>query len=347
LQLLAIAPGKNRMFIRKIGIDLGTANVLVFVPGKGIVANEPSVVAVSILENKVLAVGNDAKEMLGRTPDTIQASRPMKDGVIADYKITEAMLKYFINKVSGRFRLIRPEVMISIPVGVTSTERRAVVDAAVRAGAKAAYVVKEPMLAAIGAGIPIANASGNMIINIGGGTSEIAMISLGGIVAATSARVGGNKIDQAIADYIKRKYSLAIGERTAEEVKIKISSALPQVKEEYMDVRGRDLTGGLPKTIRISSNEVTEAIQDELREIINAIKKVLQETPPELASDIMDKGMVLSGGGALIKNLDQLITKTIGVPSYLADDPLFCVIKGIGIALENLELYKRTITLGK
>ena len=335
------------MFVRKIGIDLGTANVLVFVPGKGIVSNEPSVVAVSIFENKVLAVGNDAKEMLGRTPDTIQASRPMKDGVIADYKITEAMLKYFINKVSGRFRLIRPEVMISIPVGVTSTERRAVIDAAVRAGAKAAYVVKEPMLAAIGAGIPIANASGNMIINIGGGTSEIAVISLGGIVAATSARVGGNKIDQAIADYIKRKYSLAIGERTAEDVKIKISSALPQVKEEYMDVRGRDLTGGLPRTVRISSNEVTEAIQDELREIINAIKKVLQETPPELASDIMDKGMVLSGGGALIKNLDQLITKTIGVPSYVADDPLFCVIKGIGIALDNLDLYKRTIMLGK
>ncbi|MFA7319613.1 MAG: rod shape-determining protein [Parcubacteria group bacterium] len=335
------------MFVKKIGIDLGTANILVFVPGKGIVANEPSVVAVSVFENKVLAVGNDAKEMLGRTPDTIQASRPMKDGVIADYKITEAMLKYFINKVSGKFRLIRPEVMISIPVGVTSTERRAVIDAAVRAGAKAAYVVKEPMLAAIGAGIPIANASGNMIINIGGGTSEIAMISLGGIVAATSARVGGNKIDQAIADYIKRKYSLAIGERTAEDVKIKISSALPQVKEEYMDVRGRDLTGGLPRTVRISSNEVTEAIQDELREIINAIKKVLQETPPELASDVMDKGMVLSGGGALIKNLDQLITKTIGVPSYVADDPLFCVIKGIGIALENLDLYKRTIMLGK
>jgi rod shape-determining protein MreB and related proteins len=335
------------MFVRKIGIDLGTANVLVFVPGKGIVSNEPSVVAVSIFENKVLAVGNDAKEMLGRTPDTIQASRPMKDGVIADYKITEAMLKYFINKVSGKFRFVRPEVMISIPVGVTSTERRAVIDAAVRAGAKAAYVVKEPMLAAIGAGIPIANASGNMIINIGGGTSEIAVISLGGIVAATSARVGGNKIDQAIADYIKRKYSLAIGERTAEDVKIKISSALPQVKEEYMDVRGRDLTGGLPRTVRISSNEVTEAIQDELREIINAIKKVLQDTPPELASDIMDKGMVLSGGGSLIKNLDQLITKTIGVPSYVADDPLFCVIKGIGIALENLDLYKRTIMLGK
>lgn len=335
------------IFVRKIGIDLGTANTLVFVPGKGIVANEPSVVAISILENKVLAVGNEAKEMLGRTPDTIQASRPMKDGVIADYKITEAMLKYFINKVSGRFRFARPEVMISIPVGVTSTERRAVIDAAIRAGAKSVYVVKEPMLAAIGAGIPIGNPSGNMIINIGGGTSEIAVISLGGIVSAHSARVGGNKIDQAIADYIKRKYSLAIGDRTAEDVKIKIGSALPQVKEEYADVRGRDLTGGLPKSIKISSNEVTEAIQDELREIINAIKKVLQETPPELASDIMDKGMVLSGGGAMIKNLDQLITKTIGVPSYLADDAIFCVIKGIGIALDNLEVYKRTIMLSK
>lgn len=335
------------MLVKKIGIDLGTANTLVFVPGKGIVANEPSVVAISLAENKVLAVGNEAKEMLGRTPETIMASRPMKDGAIADYKITEAMLKYFINKVSGRFRLIRPEVMISIPVGVTSTERRAVIDAAVRAGAKMAYVVKEPMLAAIGAGIDVSSASGNMIINIGGGTSEVAVISLGGVVSATSARMGGNKIDQAIIDYIKRKYSLAIGDRTAEKVKIKIGSAIPQVKEEYMDVQGRDLTGGLPKSIKISSNEVSEAIQDELREIISAIKKVLQETPPELAADIMDKGMVLSGGGALLKNLDQLITKTIGVPCYIADDALFCVIKGIGVALENLELYKRAIMLSK
>lgn len=335
------------MLIRKIGVDLGTANVLVFVPGKGVVINEPSVVAISVAENRVLAVGNDAKEMLGRTPDTIFASRPMKDGVIADYKITEAMLKYFINKVSGRFRFVRPEVMISIPVGVTSTERRAVVDAAVRAGAKAAYVVKEPMLAAIGAGIPVNTPAGNMIINIGGGTSEIAVISLGGIVAATSARVGGNRIDQAISDYVKRKYSLAIGDRTAEEVKVKIGSAIAQVKEEYFDLRGRDLTGGLPKTVKISSNEITEAIQDELREIINAIKKVLQETPPELAADIMDKGMVLSGGGALIRNLDQLITKTIGVPTYVADDALFCVIKGLGLALDNLDLYKRTIMLSK
>ncbi|PJA88311.1 MAG: rod shape-determining protein [Candidatus Moranbacteria bacterium CG_4_9_14_3_um_filter_36_9] len=335
------------MLIRKIGIDLGTANTLVFVPGRGIVANEPSVVAISILDNKVLAVGNEAKEMLGRTPDTIMASRPLKDGVIADYRITEAMLKYFINKVSGRFRLVRPEIMISIPAGVTSTERRAVIDAAVRAGAKTAYVVKEPVLAAIGAGIPINSAAGNMIIDIGGGTSEVAIISLGGVVAVHSARIGGNKLDQSIANYIKKKHSLAIGERTAEEIKIQIGSALPQVKEEYMEVRGRDLTGGLPKTIKISSNEITESLQDELREIISAIKKVLQETPPELAADVMDKGMVLSGGGALLRNLDGLITKTIDVPCYVAKEPLLCVIKGIGIALDNLDVYKRTITLSK
>src|SRR5476651_1703622 len=318
------------MFIRRIGIDLGTANTLVFVPGKGIVVNEPSVVAVSPVENIVLAVGNQAREMLGRTPDNIVASRPMKDGVIADYRVTEAMLKYFINKVTGKVRIFRPEIMISIPAGVTSTERRAVIDAAVRAGAKSAYVVKEPLLAAIGAGIPIHNAQGNMIINVGGGTTEIAVISLGGVVAAHSARVGGNKFDQAISDYIKRKYGLAVGDRTAEDIKKEIGSAIAQVKEEHMEVRGRDLMGGLPKTIKISSNEVTEALQDELREVINEIKKVFQETPPELAADIMDKGMILSGGGALLRNLDQLITKTIGVPCYVADDPLFCVIKGIG-----------------
>ncbi|MFA5777635.1 MAG: rod shape-determining protein [Parcubacteria group bacterium] len=335
------------MFIRKIGIDLGTANTLVFVPGKGIVVNEPSVVAVSLAENKILAVGNNAKEMLGRTPDSIVASRPMKDGVIADYRVTEAMLKYFINKVSGKVRFLKPEIMISIPAGVTSTERRAVVNAAIKAGAKSAYVVKEPLLAAIGAGIAVHNPQGNIIIDIGGGTSEIAVISLGGIVAAHSARVGGNKLDQAISDYIKRKYGLVIGERTAEDVKISIGSAIAQVKEEYMEIRGRDLMGGLPRIVKISSNEITEAIQDELREIINAIKKVFQETPPELAADVIDKGMVLSGGGALLRNLDQLITKTIGVPCYVADDALFCVIKGIGIALDNLEVYKRTIMMTK
>jgi len=335
------------MFIKKIGIDLGTANTLVFLPGEGIVVNEPSVVAISLVDNKVMAVGNEAKEMLGRTPEAIMAMRPLKDGVIADYRITEAMLRYFINKVAGGFRLFRPEVMVSIPAGVTSTERRAVVDATVKAGAKTAYVVKEPILAAIGAGIPINSAAGNMIIDIGGGTSEVAIISLGGVVAAHSARVGGNKIDQAIADFIKKKHGLAIGERTAEEIKITIGSAIPQMKDEFMEVRGRDLIAGLPKTIRVSANEITEAIQDELREIINAIKKVLQETPPELAADVIDKGMILSGGGALLRNMDQLISKTTGVPCYVADDPLFCVVKGTGIALENLDMYKRTIMLTK
>lgn len=335
------------MFIKKIGIDLGTANTLVYVPGKGIVADEPSVVAVSLIENRVLAVGNDAKEMLGRTPDGIKAYRPLRDGVIADYRVTEAMLRYFIGKVSGRVRLFRPDVVISIPAGITSTERRAVVDAAIKAGAGAAYVVKEPILAAIGAGIPIHNAQGNMIINIGGGTSEIAVISLGGVVSVNSARVGGDRFDQAISDYIKRKYGLAIGERTAEEVKKKIGSAIALVKEEYMEVRGRDLMGGLPRTIKISANEVTEALQDELREVINAIKKVLQETPPELAADVMDKGIVLSGGSALLRHLDQLISKTIGVPCYVADDAPYCVVKGTGKVLENLELYKKSMLLGK
>jgi len=334
-------------FVQKIGIDLGTANTLVFVPGKGVVVNEPSVVAISVLENKVLAVGNEAKEMIGRTPDTIVASQPLRDGAIADYRVTEAMLRYFIQKVSGRFRLIRPEVVLSIPAGVTSTERRAVIDAANKAGARAAYVVKEPILAAIGAGIPIHTAQGNMIINIGGGTSEIAVISLGGVVASASARVGGNRIDLAISDYIKRKYSLAIGERTAEELKIKIGAAIAQVKEDHMDIRGRDLMGGLPRTVSISSNEVTEAVQDELREIINVVKQVLQETPPELSADIMDKGMVLSGGTSQLRFLDQLISTTIGVPCYVADDPAFCVARGTGIVLENLDAYKRSIMLGK
>lgn len=335
------------MLIKKIGIDLGTANTLVFVPGKGIVSNEPSVVAVSMTENTVLAVGNEAKEMLGRTPDAITATRPLKDGVIADYRITEAMLKYFITKVSGKVRFVRPEVMISVPAGITSTERRAVVDAAIKAGAKAAYVVKEPILAAIGADIPIQSAQGNMIIDIGGGTSEVAVISLGGIVSSCSARVGGDKFDQAIIDYIKRKHGLAVGDRTAEEIKINIGSAIAQVKEEYMEIKGRDLSGGLPKIIKISSNEVTEALQDELREVINAIKKVLQETPPELAADIIDKGMILSGGGALLRNLDQLISKTINVPCYVADNPLVCVVKGTGRALDNLETYKRVIMMQK
>lgn len=333
------------MFSQKIGIDLGTAHTLVFVPGKGVIANEPSVVAVSLEEKRVLAVGNEAKEMLGRTPDTIVASRPLRDGVIADYRTTEAMLRYFIGKATGRFQFFRPEVVLSIPAGITSTERRAVVDAAIKAGAKQAYVVKEPILAAIGAGIPIHEAQGNMIINIGGGTSEIAVISLGGVVAVNSARVGGNRFDQAISDYIKREHGLAIGERTAEDIKISIGSAMVQMNDEFMEVRGRDLMGGLPRTIRLGANEVTEALQDELREVIHAIKKVLQETPPELAADVMDKGIILSGGSAQLRNLDTLIAKTINVPCYVADDPQYCVVRGTGKILEHLDVYKRTLAL--
>lgn len=331
------------MFIKKIGIDLGTANTLVFVPGKGIVINEPTVVAVSIEDNKILAVGREAKEMLGKTPETIVASRPMKDGVIADYRIIEAMLRYFINKTCGRLQFFRPEVMIGVPAGITSTERRAVIDAAMNAGAKAAYIVKQPILAAIGAGIPINTPSGNMIIDIGGGTSQVAIISLGGIVAASSVRIGGDKLDQAIADYVKRKHNLAIGEQTAEEIKLTIGTAIPVENPAEMDIKGRDLLSGLPKTIIIDSNEVTEAISEDLREVIKTVKLVLSETPPELAADIVDKGMVLSGGGALLKNLDVLITNITSVPCYIADEPLLCVAKGTGVALENLDAYKRSI----
>jgi len=330
-------------FVKKLGIDLGTANTLVFLPGRGIVLNEPSVVAVSEHDNRVVAVGVEAKEMVGKTPDNIVAYRPMKDGVIADYRVTEAMLRYFITKVIGKFNFIKPDVMISVPAGVTSTERRAVIEAAMKAGAKNAYVIKEPILAAIGAGIPIYEAKGHMVVDIGGGTTDVAVISLGGIVASTSVKYAGNKIDQAIADYMKRKYNLAIGERTAEEIKITIGSALPQKKEETMEVRGRDLMMGLPRTIEIRSNEITEAISDQLFEIVRAVKTVLHETPPELSADVIDKGMVMSGGTSLLRNLDELLTQATGVPAYVAEDPLLCVAKGAGIALDNLDAYKRSI----
>lgn len=303
--------------------------------------------AVAIDDNTVLAVGNEAKEMLGRTPDTIVASQPMREGVIADYRVTEAMLRYFINKAIGKVRIFRPEVMVSVPAGITSTERRAVIDATMQGGAKAAYIIKEPVAAAIGAGIPIAQSSGNMIIDIGGGTTEIAVICLGGIVACASARIAGMKFDRAIAEYIRKKHGLAVGEQTSEEIKIKIGTALPDEKERTLEIRGRDMVAGLPKTITITSNEVAEAIQDELREIIQAVKSVLQETPPELAADVIDKGMVLSGGGALLRRLDELISKSTGVPCYIADDALLCVAKGTGVALENLESYKRSILSAK
>lgn len=335
------------MFLKKIGIDLGTANTLVYVPKKGIIINEPTVVAISVVDNKIMAVGSEAKEMLGRTPDTIIAHRPMRDGVIADYRVTEAMLRYFINKATGNVRFFRPEVMISVPGGITSTERRAVIDAAQAAGAKAAYVIKETVAAAIGAGIDIATPSGNMVIDLGGGTTDVAILSLGGIVTQTSVRVAGNKMDMAIAEYIKKKHGLAVGDRTAEEIKIRIGSALPVDKEATMEIRGRDMIQGLPKTIQVTTNEVVEAIQEELREIVKAIRSVLQETPPELAADIIDKGMVLTGGTALLRNLDKLIGQSTGVPAYVADDAILCVIKGAGIALDNLDSYKKSILASK
>lgn len=332
-------------FIRKLGIDLGTANVLVNVPKKGIVLNEPSVVAISIPDNKILAVGLEAKAMIGRTPENIVAYRPIKDGVIADYRITEAMLRYLINKALGASNIFKPEVIISVPAGITSTEKRSVVEAAYRAGAKAAYVVKEPILAAIGAGIPIQEPVGRMIVDIGGGTVDIAVISLGGVVLSVSAKVAGNKIDQAISDYIKRSYNLAVGDRTAEEIKISIGSAIQVALQDELrrEVKGRDILSGLPRGIEVSTNEIVKAINSELKEITKTIKGILRETPPELISDIIDRGITLTGGTSLLKNLDELIFKSTGVKAYLADEPLLCVAKGTGIAIEHLDVYKRSI----
>jgi rod shape-determining protein MreB len=327
----------------KIGIDLGTANVLVYVKGKGVVITEPSVVAVSD-DNRIVAVGEEAREMIGRTPGNITAIRPMKDGVIADYVITEAMLRFFIAKATkGHLGFSRPEVMISVPAGVTSVEKRAVRDAALKAGAREAYLIEEPLAAAIGANVPISGPSGNMVIDIGGGTSEIAVIALGGIVVSTSLRVGGNKFDEHIATYIRKKYNLMIGERTAEEVKIQIGTALPLERELQMEVRGRDLIAGLPRTIPITSSEVMEAIEAPLQQLVAAIRLVLEQTPPELSSDIIDKGMVMSGGGSLLRNIDKLLTQVTGVPCHVAENPLNCVAIGTGLALEHFDFFKKSL----
>lgn len=335
------------MIVRQLGIDLGTANTLVFIPHKGIVINEPSVVAISVDENKVLAIGLEAKEMLGRTPEMIKTYKPLRDGVIADYRVTEAMLRYFIDKALGSWKIFKPELVISVPVGVTSTERRAVIDAAREAGAKEAYVAREPILAALGAGVPINSPAGNMIINIGGGTTEVAVISLGGMVAWASVRIAGNKMDEAISEYIKRKYNLAIGERTAEEIKIQIGTAVPIKQKEELEIRGLDLTEGLPKNIVINANEIADAIVTPLKDIIQAVKSVLAETPPELAADIMERGMLLTGGGSMLRNINELITKVTGVPSFVADEAIYCVAKGTGVILDNLSLYKKSITTYK
>jgi len=323
---------------RRIGIDLGTTNVLVYVVGKGIVLNEPSVVALSTKRGRPLAVGRQAMEMLGRNPDTIEVIRPMRSGVIADYVVTEAMLKYFIQRVSGWLRFIRPEVMVSIPAGATTVEMRAVRDAALQAGARAVHLIREPLAAAIGANVPIAEPSGNLVCCIGGGTTEVAVISLNGIVVCNSLRVAGNRLDEAITAYIKRKYNLLIGERTAEEVKIQIGSALILDPPLKMGVRGRDQVSGLPRTIEISSTEITEAMTEPLQQILEAIRAVLVETPPELASDIIDRGIVLAGGTAQLRQLDRLLTQATGVPCYVADHPLQCTAIGTGLALQHMDL---------
>lgn len=335
------------MILRRIGLDLGTTNVLIYVPDKGIVINEPCVVALDASDNKVMAIGAEAKEMLGRTPDSIIAAHPLKDGVIANFQITKAILKHFINKLGGRVRLFKPEIMVAIPAGVTSTEKRAVVDACIAAGAKNAYVIKAPIAAALGAGIPIASPSGNMIIDIGGGTSETAVISLGDVVASSSVRVGGNKMDQAIASYIRKKYNLVIGETTAENIKIKIGSALPLKKELKMEVSGCNTVSGLPESIIVSSSDVVIGIREILSQIIAAVKQVLQHTPPELAADIMDKGIVMTGGGCQLRHLDKMLTKVIGVPCQVAEDPVLCVGRGAGIAVENLDSYKKSVLWAK
>lgn len=330
-------------FTPKLGIDLGTANTLVYVPGKGVVLNEPSVVAISEIDKRILAVGADAKEMIGRTPGEIIAYRPMKDGVISDYRVTQAMLRYFISKALGKMQIFRPEVMVSVPTGVTSTERRAVVEATIKAGAKNAYVVKESVLAAIGAGIPIQEARGNMVVDIGGGTCDVAVISLGGIVASTSVKCGGDRLDHAIADYIKRTYNLGIGEKTAEDAKIAIGSAVPMEEELVMTVRGRDFITGLPRSAELKTNDLVKAMGKELREIIKAIRDVLQETPPELASDIIDRGIIMTGGTSMLRHFPELVLRRTGVKARVADEPLLCVAHGTGIALDHLDTYKKAI----
>lgn len=331
------------MLNKRIGIDLGTANSLVWVAGQGLLMNEPTVVAIRIDDGQVIEVGNAAKDMLGKTPGNITASRPMKDGVIADYRVTEAMLKYFIQKVCGRVFFFKPEVMICVPAGVTQVERRAVLDATLSAGARTAYLIDEPLAAAIGAKIPIAAASGNMIIDIGGGSAEAAVISLGGVVAHKSVRVAGNKIDEAVANYMRKRHNLLIGETTAEDVKLRLGSATVLSPVETMDVKGRDNVTGLPRAIAVTSTEITEAIRPVLLQIVGAAKGVLEETPPELASDIIDKGIVMSGGTSMLRNFDRFMTELTGVPCHVAEEPLLCVVRGTGVAIENLDLYKKSI----
>ncbi|MCA1553173.1 MAG: rod shape-determining protein [Chloroflexi bacterium] len=323
------------MFAKQIGIDLGTVNILVHVKGKGIVLQEPSVAAIRISDSKIVSIGTEARAMIGRTPENIEIARPMRDGVIADYMVTEAMLRYFIQKVCGPFALPKPDLMVSVPVGVTSVESRAVHDAAVQAGGRTAHLIPEPLAAAMGAGLPVETPTGNMVVDIGGGVSEAAVVSLNGIVVSSSVRVGGLKLDEAISNYIRRKYNLMIGDQTAEDIKIQIGSALPMEEKLLLDVRGRDQVAGLPKTITINSDEITESISESIATIVSVVRSVLEKTPPELASDVIDRGMVLTGGGALLRNMDIVLAQATGVPCYVAENPIACVALGAGKALEN------------
>ena len=331
-----------------MGIDLGTANTLVHVKGRGIVLREPSVVAIKQDTGEVLAVGEEAKKMIGRTPGNIIAIRPMKDGVIADFDVTQAMLKYFIRKAMNSKSFARPRVVVGVPSGVTEVEKRAVIDAAQQAGAREAYLIEEPMAAAIGAGLPVEEATGNMVVDIGGGTTEIAVISLGGIVTSRSIRIGGDEMDSSIVQYIKRVYNLMIGERTAEEIKITIGTAIiTTATDKSMEVRGRDLVSGLPKTVNVHSKEILEALREPIFKIVDAVKATLEKTPPELAADIMDHGIMMTGGGALLTNFDKLISNETGMPVMVADDALSCVGEGTGKSLENLSLLKRVVMTSK
>lgn len=331
-------------FTKDMGIDLGTANTLVFIKGRGIILREPSVVAIDKFSKQVLAVGEEAKKMIGRTPGNIVAIRPLKDGVIADFDVTQEMLKYFIRKATQRKSLFQPRVVVCVPSGVTEVEKRAVEEATIQAGAKDAFLIEEPMAAAIGAGLPVQEPTGSMVVDIGGGTTEVAVISLGGIVTSKSIRVGGDELDNYIVNYVKKEYSLMIGERTAEEVKIEIGSAMDSNELGSMDIRGRDLVSGLPKTIEISSKEINEALKEPVNNIIDAIKSTLEKTPPELSSDVMETGIVLTGGGALLHNLDKLVTTETGIPVRVADNPLDCVALGTGKALDSIEILKKTST---
>ncbi len=331
------------MFTRQLGIDLGTTNTLVFSPDKGIIINEPTVVAIRKPDDVVLAVGAEAKEMVGRTPEDIVTYRPLKEGVIADYYVTQRMLKYFIGKSIGRFNVFRPDVVISVPAGITSTEFRAVLNAAKEGGAREVHLVKEPLLAALGAGIPIHSSEGNMIVNIGGGTTEVAVISLGGIVAWSSLRVAGTLFDRSIGDYIKKKYGLVIGESTAENIKIAIGTALQTKDVREIKVRGRDLASGLPKDLIINSDEIAGAINPHLVDIVNEVQSVFNVTPPELAADIMERGIILSGGSALLREIDSFFARSLGVTAYRAEDPFFCVSRGTATVLSHLNVYKRTL----